>query len=111
MDYVIAEIKGKQYKLSADQMVTVPGELGKVGDKLTDVRFLIERKGDKVEIGTPEVSVKASLEVVELGKSEKIRVAKFRSKSRYRRVNGHRQAVTTLKFVMGGTKNCKEGCT
>jgi large subunit ribosomal protein L21 len=38
-------------------------------------------------------------EIVAQTKGEKIRISKFKSKSRYRRVAGHRQQLTELKIV------------
>jgi large subunit ribosomal protein L21 len=61
---------------------------------------LLVTSGDKTTVGTPVVA-KASvkLEVLVHEKGEKIRVATFKAKSRYRKVKGHRQALTQVKVV------------
>lgn len=51
------------------------------------------------KFGTPFVSgVSVKATVVEHTKGDKIRVAKFKAKSRYRRVTGHRQSLTKVKI-------------
>ena len=55
--------------------------------------------GRQIKIGTPrvnDVSVKAK--VLEQKKGEKIRVAKFKSKVRYRRVTGFRAQLTRVQI-------------
>ena len=48
-------------------------------------------------VGSPLVTgATVTLQVEEHGKGEKIRVFKYKSKSRYRKTRGHRQYQTTL---------------
>jgi len=50
-----------------------------------------------VTVGTPLVDkAKVSGKIVETFKDKKIRVVKFKSKSRYMRTRGHRQAKTKV---------------
>lgn len=96
--YAIIQLSGKQFKVSeGDTLVTdraeneVDTEL-----KVNDVVLLVS--GEKAQVGTPLLEgVSVTLKVVEHSKGEKIRVAKYKSKSRYRRVRGHRQHLTTFK--------------
>ncbi|MBU3978274.1 50S ribosomal protein L21, partial [Patescibacteria group bacterium] len=51
------------------------------------------------KIGKPLLSdISVSAKVIEQFKGDKIRVAKFKAKSRYRRVQGHRQLLTRIQI-------------
>jgi large subunit ribosomal protein L21 len=96
--YAIVETGGKQYKVSAGQVLDVELLPQQVGEpvELTNVLMVVD--GDKVTVGTPTVegvSVKAT--VTEEIKGEKIRIFKYTGK-RYRRRLGHRQRYTRLQI-------------
>ena len=60
-------------------------------------RVLLVSDGTNTTIGSPIIPgaiIKAS--ATEIGKDKKIIVFKYKSKARYRRKNGHRQAYTML---------------
>jgi len=62
-------------------------------------QVLLTAKGEKVVVGTPYIKgamVEAGL--LTQTKAAKIRVARFKAKSRYRKVTGHRQKLTKLKI-------------
>ena len=55
--------------------------------------------GEVVKIGTPSVQdVRVSGTIIGHPRGEKIRVAKFKAKARYRRVSGHRQSLSRVKI-------------
>jgi large subunit ribosomal protein L21 len=59
--------------------------------------MLTDEAGKEVKLGTPTVAgAKVSAKVIEHGRADKIRVIKYKPKSRYTRVNGHRQPFTKL---------------
>lgn len=99
MKYAVVAVGGKQYKVSEGDMLDVDFLNLKPKDSyaFSDVLLFVDDK--KRSIGTPILSnvlVKAT--VVDNKKGEKIRVAKFKSKVRYRRVMGFRARLTTLKI-------------
>ena len=101
MPYAIIQIKGKQFKVSEGDTITTDriAELTE-GETITisDVLLIADEKTSTV--GTPTVAgAEVKLEVLEHAKGEKILVFKFKSKSRYRKTNGHRQLQTYLKVV------------
>lgn len=55
--------------------------------------------GDKSEFGTPLLKNSIKATVVEHMKGDKVRVAKFKAKVRYRRVNGFRPQLTRIKIA------------
>ena len=94
--YAIVKTGGKQYKVSAGQVMDVELLPQQVGEQveLTDVLMVVD--GGEVKVGSPMVEgalVKAT--VTELVKGEKIRTFKMTGK-RYRRHLGHRQRYTRL---------------
>jgi len=100
MKYAVVKTGGKQYRVSEGEELEVEKLEGKKGDKLDLAEVLLMVDGEKVEIGTPCVGgVSVLAEIVEQKKGEKIRVAKFKAKSRYRRVQGHRQLLTRVKIL------------
>ena len=62
-----------------------------------EVLLLADEEGTAVKVGTPTVAgAKVSAKVAGHGRAAKIRVVKYKPKSRYTRVNGHRQPFTEL---------------
>ena len=100
MKYAVIQLQGKQYRVSEGDEFVVDRLTQAEGDKftITDVLLLVD--GDKKEIGQPTVKdAKVKCEVLANNKGEKIRVAKFKAKSRYRKVQGHRQLQSVIKVV------------
>lgn len=90
--YVVIQLGAKQYLIKeGDKIVAEKIEL-KDGEALTVKEVLLSYDGKKTTIGQPFVE-NASVELVMDGikKGEKVLVAKFKAKSRYRKVMGHRQ--------------------
>ena len=95
--HAVIELGGKQYLVKAgDKIKTEKLEL-KDGEKLTVSEVLLTHDGVKTQVGEPFVKgASVELTFINTDKDEKIRVAKFRAKSRYRRVQGHRQFQSHL---------------
>ncbi len=97
--YAIIDFQGHQYQVGQDQEVIVDRLEQKEGDKIEIDSVLLLVDGDKVLIGEPTIEgAKVVAKVVEHFKGKKIRVAKYRAKSRYRRVKGFRPQLTRLKI-------------
>jgi large subunit ribosomal protein L21 len=95
--YAIVRTGGKQYRVEPNQVLDIDRVKVDVGStlELTDV-LLIGDNGE-VCIGTPLVDgARILAEVIEHGRDEKIRVFKYKNKTRYRRRFGHRQQYTRL---------------
>lgn len=90
---------GKQYLVKEGQHIVVEhidAEAGATVELTTLATF--DDAGTSVDFGTPELTKKTKASVLEQGKGEKVRIAKFRSKSRYRRVTGFRPTLTKLEI-------------
>ena len=95
--YAVIEIGAKQFLVKQGDKITADKVSVKSGETLKVKEVLLVHDGKDTKIGQPyleNVSVDLALESV--GKGEKIRVAKFKAKSRYRKVIGHRQAESYL---------------
>ena len=107
MEYAIISFRNNQYFVKPGETITTLGETGAVGDIITDVQTLLV-KNDEVEVGTPTIDYPISLKVVEISKTDKVDIFKYRGKSRYRRHTGHRQALTVLEVVVNTKTVAKE---
>jgi len=98
--YAIIQLQGKQYKVHAGDTFVVD-KLEQTADGTFSVNdVLLVAQDETLSLGEPlVVGASVSLKVLSHQKGEKIRVAKYKSKSRYRRVYGHRQHQTTLEVV------------
>ena len=99
--YAIVETGGKQYRVKPGDTIAVERLSGEPGDVLDLGRvLLVAGNGGSPRVGAPGVDgaiVRA--EVVEHGRGEKIIVFRYKSKVRYRRKTGHRQALTRLRIT------------
>ena len=99
MKYVVVTIAGKQHLVSIGDELMVDRLKEEVGATFSLKRVLLSVDGEKRMIGTPTVNQAVTVTVVEHGSGEKIRIATYKAKSRYRRVKGQRPAMTKLKVV------------
>jgi large subunit ribosomal protein L21 len=96
--YAIVQTGGKQYKVSAGQLLDVELLPQEAGDQVELDQVLMVVDGDDVTVGTPVVdgaTVKAT--VTDQVKDDKVRIFKYSGK-RYRRRLGHRQPYTRLRI-------------
>ncbi|MBL7150873.1 50S ribosomal protein L21 [Candidatus Microgenomates bacterium] len=99
MKYAIIKICGKQYKVSEGEEILVEKLEAEKGEAVVFDEVLLLANEKTLKIGQPLVEkAKVKAKVLEQVKGEKIRVAKFRSKSKYRKVKGHRQRLTKIKI-------------
>jgi large subunit ribosomal protein L21 len=99
MEYAVFIWGGQQFIARAGE--TIEGEKleGKEGDKVLFDQVLLYRTAQKMLIGDPYLpQIKVEAKIVKQGKAQKIRVAKYKAKTHYRRVRGHRQLKTQVKI-------------
>ena len=99
--YAIVETGGKQYRVKPGDTVAVERLATEPGETLDLERvLLVGGNGDAPRIGTPGVSgAVVRAEVVAHIRGDKIVVFRYKSKVRYRRKTGHRQALTRLRIT------------
>jgi len=102
MEFAVIKTGGKQYKVSVGGLISVEKIKGdfKKGDKITFDKVLLVDDGKNVTIGTPTIiGAKVDSEVVEIGRTRKVLVVKYKQKSRYLKRNGHRQPYIKVKIT------------
>jgi large subunit ribosomal protein L21 len=103
--YAVIKLASKQFLVHEGDVL----ELERQKQPL-DIKVLFYSDGDQSNIGEPELSginIQASVVEEKLGK--KVRVARFKSKSRYDKVRGHRQPISIIKIekIFTGKKSEK----
>ncbi|HSW89714.1 MAG TPA: 50S ribosomal protein L21 [Patescibacteria group bacterium] len=100
MKYAVIAINGKQHVVSEGEKLTIDRLPQDVGEKLTIKDVLLVVDGEKRQIGTPLVEdAKVEAKLISDEKGDKIRVAVFKAKSRFRKVHGHRQSLSTIEIT------------
>lgn len=98
--YAVIQLLGKQHRVEEGDELIVDRVEQPAEKKFDVTEVLLIGDKDQVKVGEPLVAkAKVTLTVVSHDRSAKLRVAKFKAKSKYRKVKGHRQAQTTLKVA------------
>jgi len=98
MSYAVVKTGGKQFRVTAGDVINVEKLAGEAGDKVTLDKVLMVG-GDKPKVGAPLLEgATVEAEIVEQTRAPKIIVFKKRRRQNYRRKKGHRQEMTTLKI-------------
>ena len=108
MKYAVIKTGGKQYKVSEGDVIEVDKLDVKEGPLTFDNVLLLVNEGN-VEVGKPYIeSAKVSAKLLEQKKGDKVRVAKFKSKVRYRRVTGFRALLSKVQIEKIESPKIKE---
>lgn len=94
--FAVIETGGKQYKVKEGEKLKVEKLDGETGKAITFENVLLVA-GEKIEIGRPYLkgaAVEASISSV--GRAEKKIIFRYHSKTRYRKLKGHRQHYTEV---------------
>lgn len=98
--FAVIQTGGKQYPVCPKQILEIERIEGKKGKALVLDKVLLLMIGEKVKLGQPFIkNAEVKAKILEQFKDKKVRIAKFRAKSRYRRVSGHRQAKTKIEII------------
>ena len=93
----IVEINDKQHLVKEGDIFSIDGNLD--SKKVTFKSVLLTVKDNKTEIGQPYVqNASVEAEVLESGKQEKELIFKFKRKTGYKVLKGHRQNSSILKI-------------
>ena len=107
--FAVIKTGGKQYRVAADQTLTVQRLAAEPGEIVTFPVLILG--GEKVEIGAPMVAgASVAAEVMEHSRGDKVIAFKKRRRKNSRRTRGHRQEFTVVRFteiLTGGAKPTK----
>ena len=108
MKYAVIKTGGKQYRVSEGDIIEVD-KLEVKEDQVVFDNVLLLVTEDSVQIGKPfTLDAKVKGKLLEQKKGEKIRVAKFKSKVRYRRVAGFRAMLSKIQIEKIESAKIKE---
>lgn len=98
--YAIVETGGRQYRVSPGDRVDVEKLAGAVGDTVTLTDVLLVGQGTAVTVGTPKIaSARVEAQITAQKRGKKIIVFKFKRRKNYRKKQGHRQSLTSLRIL------------
>ena len=100
MKYAVIISGGKQYRVTAGQIVQLEKLAGEPGDAVSFDQVLLLSDGEKTQVGQPyldKVTVKG--EVVSQDRAKKIFILKFKRRKHHMKRQGHRQYQTAVKIL------------
>ncbi len=113
--FAVIKTGGKQYRVAADDQITIERLTGDVGDAITFDNVLMIGNGDDIKIGAPLLDgLTVAGEIIEQHRGKKVITFKKRRRQNSRRKKGHRQLLTTVRITEiagdsdGGKKPAKK---
>jgi large subunit ribosomal protein L21 len=106
--YAVIKTGGKQYRVAANDTIEIEKLEGSAGDSVEFTDVLMVSNGEAIEWGAPIVQgATVAGEIVGQVRGPKIVIFKKRRRKHYRRKNGHRQDLTSVRIteiLTGGAK-------
>jgi large subunit ribosomal protein L21 len=97
--YAVLRTGGKQYRVSANDVIIVEKLPGEEGGFIEFDDVLMIGDGKATTLGTPLLEgALVTATILEQGRADKILVFKKKRRQNYRRMHGHRQAETVLRI-------------
>ena len=97
--FAVIKTGGKQYKVAADDVITIEKVAGEAGEAVTFSEVLLIG-GETTVVGAPTVAgASVTGTVVEQGRAKKVIIFKKRRRKSWRKKEGHRQEQTTVKIT------------
>ena len=98
--FAVIKTGGKQYRVAANEKITVMRLDGEAGEKVTFGEVLMVGDGDNMQIGAPLVSGASVVgEIVEQERGPKVIAFKKRRRKNSKRKRGHRQDLTVVRIT------------
>jgi large subunit ribosomal protein L21 len=99
MKYAVIKTGGKQYKVSEGDVLEIDRLKAEKDGKVLFDEVLLMVTDSGVKVGRPSIAgEKVEATVVDNIKGDKLRVSKFKSKVRYRKVIGFRASLSRVKI-------------
>ncbi len=97
MKYAVIKFAGGQFKVCENDRLEVIGHFGEKGKQLSLDQVLLFCDAGKVKLGNPFLKgASVKVEVLEQKLGEKVKIAKFKAKTGYRRKKGFRPKKSLL---------------
>jgi large subunit ribosomal protein L21 len=100
MTFAIIETGGKQYMVAPGDKIQVEKLAGEKDAVITFDKVLATFTDKEYRLGKPTIAnAVVEAKVISQGRGDKVRVFKYKAKSKYRRTIGHRQAYTEVEIT------------
>ena len=97
--YAVIKTGGKQYTVKPEEVLSVEKLEGNAGDKITLAEVLLIGGDAAPKVGAPLLKgATVTAEIVEQFKDDKVIIFKKKRRQNYRRKNGHRQQLTSIRI-------------
>ena len=97
--YAIIETGGKQYRVTPGLTFAVEKLAGGVGATVEFDKVLAVSKAEgEILIGPDAAQTRVKATITAQGRGDKVIVFKFKRKKQYKKTQGHRQSLTTVKI-------------
>jgi large subunit ribosomal protein L21 len=108
--FAVIKTGGKQYRVAADEVVTVGKLAGEPGETITFDTVLMVTGDGGTQVGAPSVAgMTVTGEVVEHTRGAKVIAFKKRRRKNSRRKRGHRQDFTVVRITAIGAEGGSPG--
>jgi len=97
--FAVVKTGGKQYKVKEGDVIKIEKVAGEVGQPIELEEVLLIANSQEIKIGQPMVpNAKIVGDIIQQGKTQKVIVFKSKRRKGYRKKQGHRQMLTSLKI-------------
>lgn len=97
--YIVVDIAGGQYRVSEGEQIDTNLLDLKEGESFDVDKVLLSVDGEDVKVGLPYLDkIKVKAKVINHHLGDKVRIAKFKAKTGYRRVNGFRAKLSSVQI-------------
>ena len=98
--FAVIKTGGKQYKVAAEDTITVMTVTGEPGEKVTFDNVMMLVDGEAATVGAPFVAgASVAGEIVEQARGPKVIAFKKRRRKNSKRKRGHRQDLTIVRIT------------
>ncbi len=98
--FAVIKTGGKQYKVAAEDTITVMTVAGEPGEKVTFDNVMMLVDGEATTVGAPFVAgASVAGEIVEQARGPKVIAFKKRRRKNSKRKRGHRQDLTIVRIT------------
>jgi large subunit ribosomal protein L21 len=97
--YAVIRAGGKQYKVAEGDVIQIEKVDGDSKKLEFEPLLVVDDKGNATSSKSDLAGAKVSAEILGEEKGVKIKVFKYKNKTRYRRHNGHRQRYTSIRIA------------
>jgi large subunit ribosomal protein L21 len=99
MKYAVITLSGSQFKVAENQKLSTNNLNLKEGDKSSTDQVLLVADDKNIKVGTPTVKgASVDFTVLKNYKGKKVRVFRYKAKSRYRKTKGFRPQLTEIQI-------------